>query len=89
MRAKEVGLEEPALAILDNKNINLFDYVTTENKELSTVDVIEKGIIHIFASIIATDTSILSDLRELYLIFFFIACSYIIMFSDVKGLILK
>ncbi|RZC39162.1 S1 RNA-binding domain-containing protein 1, partial [Asbolus verrucosus] len=65
-RAKELGLEEPALSLLHNQSeINLSDYVQKDRKELSSVADVEKGIVHIIASIISTDTEILSHLRQL------------------------
>lgn len=84
-----MGLEEPAHSILEDKNVNLFEYVTTDKKELSTIEDVEKGIVHIFASIIATDTDILTDMREWYLIFVFLLIIYLLMLLGVKRLILK
>lgn len=63
-RAKELGLEEPALALLHNtKRVNFADFL--KNDELVDIAAVETGIVHIIASVIATDTEILSSLRDL------------------------
>ncbi|XP_063921739.1 S1 RNA-binding domain-containing protein 1 [Zophobas morio] len=65
-RAKELGLEEPALTILNNTGkVNLYDFILENKDELKDVSAVEKGIVHIIASVMATDTEILSALREL------------------------
>lgn len=65
-KAKLLGLEHPAQSILHNaNNINLTDYVDISKKDLCTVSAVEKGIVHIIAYIIATDSDVLSFLRKL------------------------
>ncbi|KAJ8967306.1 hypothetical protein NQ317_013775 [Molorchus minor] len=65
-RAKELGLEEPAMAILNNtNNVNLADYIVADKKEIAKIEDVEKGVIHIMAYIFATDTDVLSHLRQL------------------------
>ncbi|KAJ8912925.1 hypothetical protein NQ315_017255 [Exocentrus adspersus] len=64
-RAKELGLEGPAMNLLNNLDIELNNYINLEVKELSTIEDVEKGITHIIAHVIATDTEILSQLRKL------------------------
>ncbi|KAJ8967501.1 hypothetical protein NQ314_002816 [Rhamnusium bicolor] len=64
-RAKELGLEEPAMNILNNIKVDLNHYIIPGKKELSKKEDVEKGVIHIIAYVIATDTELLSYLREL------------------------
>ncbi|KAK4875071.1 hypothetical protein RN001_011493 [Aquatica leii] len=74
-RAKALGLEKPALALLaGEETVNLTTYVKNE-KELNTLSDVEKGIMHIIASVIATDSDVLSLLRKLRTeSFFMIEC---------------
>lgn len=60
-----MGLEEPAMNILNNIKVNLHDYINSNKKGLDKKEDVEKGVIHIIAYIIATDTEMLSYLREL------------------------
>ncbi|KAJ3622016.1 hypothetical protein MTP99_002550 [Tenebrio molitor] len=65
-RAKELGLEKPALMLLNNeRKVSLSDYIVDNNKDLSSAAAVEKGIIHIISAIISTDAEILASLREL------------------------
>ncbi|KAJ8944044.1 hypothetical protein NQ318_016242 [Aromia moschata] len=64
-RAKELGLQEPAMYVLNNVEVDLNSYILPEKKELSKIEDVEKGIIHIIAYTIATDTEMLSYLRQL------------------------
>lgn len=65
-RAKELGLEEPARNILNNiEHVNLSKCVDRSKKDLSTVEAVQKGIVHIIAYILATDCDVLQYLREL------------------------
>lgn len=61
-----MGLEPPALDFLyNNKKVNLQNYVQPDIKELKNIAEVEKGVIHIIAGIIATDTELLQFIREL------------------------
>lgn len=61
-----MGLEKPALDLLNNSQwVNPEAYVDKKNKELETVNDVEKGFMHIIASVIATDTDALALLRKL------------------------
>ncbi|XP_066249350.1 uncharacterized protein YdcI [Euwallacea similis] len=65
-RARKCGLEEPALHILNNTAlINLAEYVDTNVKQVNTIDDVEKGIVHIVATEIATHIDLIAFLREL------------------------
>lgn len=65
-RAKAIGLEQPAIDLLLNSAIvNLNNYVNSSTEELNSVANIEKGICHIIAQKIATDSEVLSFLRDL------------------------
>ncbi|XP_044269580.1 S1 RNA-binding domain-containing protein 1 isoform X2 [Tribolium madens] len=61
-RAKQLGLEEPALALLNNTKRVKFEDFVNEGVDFEGV---RNGIIHIIASVISTDTEILASLREL------------------------
>lgn len=61
-----MGLEQPAQNILNNvEKINLSQYIDKSKKDLSTIDGIQKGIVHIIAYMLATDSEVLSYLRQL------------------------
>ncbi|CAH1995315.1 unnamed protein product [Acanthoscelides obtectus] len=61
-RAKELGLEEPALKLLQNTGVvNLQRYVTKDHD----IKEIESGIVHIIAYNIAVDSEMLTYIREL------------------------
>ncbi|XP_050310798.1 uncharacterized protein YdcI [Anthonomus grandis grandis] len=65
-RARNAGLEEPALAVLNNTNrIKLEKYVKPEVKEVKTTEEVEKGIVYILASEMSTDPELLAHLRHL------------------------
>lgn len=65
-RAKKCGLGEPAQQLLSNTNIvNPSDYVNPDVDEIKSPEEVEKGIIHIMASEMATDMELLTFLREL------------------------
>lgn len=51
--------------ILNNVEVDLSIYVNFEKKGLDKKEDVEKGVVHIIAYIIATDTEMLSYLREL------------------------
>ncbi|KAF7288029.1 hypothetical protein GWI33_000083 [Rhynchophorus ferrugineus] len=65
-KAKQLGLEVPALQVLNNTAlVNVFNYINPEVKDLKTPDEVEKNIVHIIASEIATDSELLTFLRDL------------------------
>ncbi|ESP04111.1 hypothetical protein LOTGIDRAFT_136816 [Lottia gigantea] len=64
-RAKKLGLEPTALMILDGKQFNLQKLVNKQEKELNTIDNVEKGIIHIIADIISKDKKSFDQLRKI------------------------
>lgn len=66
-KAKDLGLEEPALNLLNGNVVvaNLSQYIQPDNKDLSDLQAVEKGISHIIASVISTDSDLLSLLRNL------------------------
>lgn len=51
---------------MKNSPVNISAYVDLQNSELSSLDAVEKGIVHIIAASIATDTDVLTFLRKLY-----------------------
>ncbi|KAG5880075.1 hypothetical protein JTB14_034706 [Gonioctena quinquepunctata] len=64
-RAKDLGLEKPALSLLHNtESVDLNYFVNPSKKEIGTIGDVEKGVIHIIAHIISTDTEMLAFLRE-------------------------
>lgn len=63
-RAKALGLKEPALNLLNNSQYKNFEEYL-DHKDLNTIQDVEKGIVHIIASIIATDMKLLTYLRKL------------------------
>ncbi|KAF5296661.1 hypothetical protein FQR65_LT10201 [Abscondita terminalis] len=64
-RAKALGLEEPALMLLEGyAEVNLKNYIKKQ-KELGTLADVEKGIMHIIAGIVATDSEVLSFIRKI------------------------
>ncbi|XP_018326633.1 S1 RNA-binding domain-containing protein 1 isoform X2 [Agrilus planipennis] len=72
-KAKILGLEEPALKLLENTEpVSLSKYINEEIKDLSTVEDVEKGVMHIIAHIMATDTEILDKLRKMRLESYFL-----------------
>ncbi|XP_044755245.1 S1 RNA-binding domain-containing protein 1 [Coccinella septempunctata] len=65
-RAKSVGLEAPAHNILNNVcQEDLHYYIKPEKEGLKSIKEVQKGIIHIIASIIANDTEVLGYVRDL------------------------
>ncbi|XP_074038009.1 S1 RNA-binding domain-containing protein 1 isoform X2 [Leptinotarsa decemlineata] len=63
-RAKDMGLEKPALNLLYNSERVDLNYFVNTTKELKTIEDVEKGVIHIIAHVISTNTDMLSFLRE-------------------------
>ncbi|EFA10546.1 Transcription elongation factor SPT6-like Protein [Tribolium castaneum] len=62
-RAKEQGLEAPALALLNNtKRVRFDDFVKIDDG--LDIKAVKNGIAHIIAAVISTDSEILSSLRE-------------------------
>ncbi|KAB0794768.1 hypothetical protein PPYR_00282 [Photinus pyralis] len=71
-RAKSLGLEPPALSLLEGaESVNLERYINKHNRELSSIGDVERGVMHIIASVIATDTEVLALLRKLRIESFF------------------
>lgn len=65
-RAKALGLEQPAIELLYNTSeIDLTFWVNCYKEELKTLTEVEKGIIHIIAHKIATDSEVLEFLRKI------------------------
>ncbi|CAH0554650.1 unnamed protein product [Brassicogethes aeneus] len=65
-RAKELGLEEPALTLINNtKPVFLNQYVKPDVADLCKLEEVEKRVMHIIAFVISTDTDMLSFLRNL------------------------
>ncbi|KAK9876925.1 hypothetical protein WA026_015960 [Henosepilachna vigintioctopunctata] len=65
-RAKALGLDKPAYNILnDICEEYLENYIQSNKDGLKTLGEVEKGIINIIASVIGSDTEILSHVREL------------------------
>lgn len=48
--------------------MNISSYINPEIPELASTEAVEKGIIHIIAATIATDTEVLTFLRKLYVL---------------------
>lgn len=65
-QAKEFGLEKPAMDLLQNNaTVVIDDYVNSSKKGLQNRDCVEKGIMHIIASVIATNSDVLTFLRKM------------------------
>ncbi|XP_008948545.1 PREDICTED: S1 RNA-binding domain-containing protein 1-like, partial [Merops nubicus] len=65
-RAKQLGLEPAALALLQNPmELNLFSYIRPNIKGLSTIQEVEAGVQHILADIFAKDKDALDFIRKL------------------------
>ncbi|KAL1452427.1 hypothetical protein WDU94_006661 [Cyamophila willieti] len=65
-KAKKLGLEEPALSVLNGDyDENLHQYVVASKTELNNVTKVKEGIQHIIADIIAKDTGVLETLQGL------------------------
>lgn len=64
-RAKELGLEEPAMKILENSPVDLLQYVNPDNPDINKIEQVHNGIANIIASIIAADTAVLKFLKPL------------------------
>lgn len=65
-QAKELGLEKPAMDLLqDNTKVVFDDYVDSSKKGLQNRDDVAKGIMHIIASVIATNSDVLTCLRKM------------------------
>ncbi|NXX90353.1 SRBD1 protein, partial [Centropus bengalensis] len=65
-RAKQLGLEPAALALLQTPmQLNLFSYVRHNTKGLSTIQEVEAGVQHILADIFAKDKDTLDFIRKL------------------------
>ncbi|KAF5303492.1 hypothetical protein FQA39_LY09955 [Lamprigera yunnana] len=84
-RAKSLGLEEPAMTLLEGlKSVDL-NYYVKESEELATVAAVEKGITHIIATVIATDTEVLALLRKMRTeSFFTIECKKAVIKKNAK-----
>ena len=54
-RAKEIGLEESALKVLDSQPISLYSLINTKIEGLEDIHKIEQGIQHILAEKIGKD----------------------------------
>lgn len=64
-QAKELGLEKPAMDLLQGKPVVISKYINPSKKGLEKETDVEKGIIHIVASVIATNTDVLTYLRKM------------------------
>ncbi|XP_028128698.2 uncharacterized protein YdcI [Diabrotica virgifera virgifera] len=65
-RAKSLGLEQPATALFDNTcPVDLNQWVDASKEELKSLEDVQNGVIHIIAHKIATDSDMLSFLRDL------------------------
>lgn len=65
-QAKELGLENPAMNLLQNNiPVIINEYVNPNKKGLQTENDVEKGIMHIIASFIATHIDVLTYLRKM------------------------
>lgn len=65
-KAKKLGLEEPALALLNGEfQGDMRDLVNAGKTELNTVHKVKDGIQHIIADILSKDTAVLETLQEL------------------------
>ncbi|XP_068262800.1 S1 RNA-binding domain-containing protein 1 isoform X2 [Nyctibius grandis] len=65
-RAKQLGLEPPALSLLQNPmELNLFSYIRPNTKGLSTIREVEAGVQHILADIFAKDKDTMDFVRKL------------------------
>lgn len=75
-RARALGLEPPALTLLEGaESVNLERFINKSNRDLSSISEVERGVMHIIASIIATDCEVLALLRKLRIeSFFMIEC---------------
>lgn len=61
-----MGLEKLAMDLMQtNVFLDLSKYVNGSKKGIQTEDDVEKGIIHIIASVIATNTDVLNYLRKM------------------------
>lgn len=66
-RAKVIGLQEPALNILNNRPLQkktIEKYIDDSKEGLKSINEIEKGITNIIASHISSDTEVLKMVRE-------------------------
>lgn len=64
-----MGLEEGSLALLNNtSDVNLYSFINKEIEGLQSIAEIEKGVVHIIAHYMATDTHVLTFLRQLYVL---------------------
>lgn len=65
-RAIALGLEDIAVALMDNRNIiDLNTKINADTEGLENLESVEKGVIHIIAHLIATNTEILTFIRNL------------------------
>lgn len=65
-RAKSLGLEEPALKLLENKEkIDLSKYIDKNKSDLQNMKKVETGVVHVIAHILSTDIEVLVLLRKL------------------------
>lgn len=64
-RAKELGLEEPAMRILENRPVDFSSYVKPDNPDIDSEEKVQKGICNILASIIASDTDLLKHIKPM------------------------
>lgn len=65
-RAKELGLEQSALNILENtKSVNVNHLINPEVEGLKNKEAVEKSLMHIIAHVICTNTETLEFIRKL------------------------
>ncbi|XP_041352808.1 S1 RNA-binding domain-containing protein 1-like [Gigantopelta aegis] len=64
-RARKLGLEPPAMKILDGRLVALKQFINTEEKGLSNEAAVEIGIRHIIADFISKDKDIMNEVRRL------------------------
>ncbi|KAK7490172.1 hypothetical protein BaRGS_00018517 [Batillaria attramentaria] len=69
-RAKALGLEPPAMSILDGKTVNFNQYVKPDEKGESVVGVssrseVETGVQHIIADVVAKDKEVMDEIRKI------------------------
>lgn len=62
-RARNLGLERPAFAVIGDRPYNLQEYVQAGQKGLATVAEVETGVQHIIADIISKEPELLDGLR--------------------------
>ena len=69
-RARELGLEDPAIKLLSSKEkISIHSLINPEIDGLQDLDSIELGLQHVVASIIGKDPDNVAQMESLYVIF--------------------